>query len=272
MVDRPARGLLDLLAQLVLEVVPALGEHDYGGSLALVEALLDARGYGVHIRGSLGDDDILSAARDRGLERDVAAVPAHDLEDHYPVVRGDGVTEFEHGVEHGVARGVEADGVVCIAHVVVDGAGHADDIERGVLMQILYAAEGAVAAYDDEVVHSALGEVFRRFLLHAYLLELVRPARAEDGAAGVDAVGNAAVLHLEDVVVHEPDIAVAHAVDFVTLVHGGTHRGTDAGVHAGGIAAAGQDGEFLAVFRSILCHKSLLPPLRATALCAPMSL
>ena len=141
-------------------------------------------------------------------------------EDHDPVMRGDGVAELEHGVEHGVARGVETDGVVGISHVVVDGAGDADDVDVRELMQVGHAMEGAVAADDDEVVDAALQEVLRSSLNDLGLFEIVRSARAEDGAAGVDAVGDGTIWHLDDVVLDHADIAVTHAVHFITLVEG----------------------------------------------------
>ena len=124
-------------------------------------------------------------------------------------------------------------------------------------MQVGNAVEGAVAADDDEVLYTALQEVLRRSLHDLGLSELVRSARTEDGAAGVDAVGNAAVRHLDDIVFDEPDIAVTHAVDFIAFVERIADRSPYARIHAGRVAAAGQDREFFGLFGCILCHNDL---------------
>lgn len=97
----------------------------------------------------------------------------------------------------------------------------------------------------------------RRSLHYFGLFELIRSAGTQNGAAGVDAVGHAAVGHLDDVVFHHAHITVAHAVDFVALAQRITHGGSDAGVHAGRVAAAGEDREFLALFGCVLSHINL---------------
>jgi hypothetical protein len=128
------------------------------------------------------------------VQRDPAGVPAHDLDDERAVVRLGGGVQPVDGVDGDLHRGVEAEGVVGGAEVVVDRLRDADDVQAG-RGQLGRDAEGVLAADRDQRVDAGLLEVAADLLDAVLDLHDVGPAAAEDGAAArEDAPG---LLHAE---------------------------------------------------------------------------
>ena len=77
----------------------------------------------------LGDQDHVGAAGEAGVEGDPAGVAAHHLDDQDPVVAVGGGVQAVDRLHRDVDRGVEAEGVVGGAEVVVDRLRHPDDVD-----------------------------------------------------------------------------------------------------------------------------------------------
>ena len=75
------------------------------------------------------NENDVRAAGDAGVEGDPSAVASHDFDHHDAVMRfGRGVNLVD-GVGRGVQRGVESEGKFGGGEIVVDGLGHADDLQ-----------------------------------------------------------------------------------------------------------------------------------------------
>ena len=150
-----------------------------------------------------------------------------------------GVAQAVDALDGGVAGGVKADGVVGAAHIVVDGGGDAHH-RHAEARQLQRAAEGPVAADGDDAVETQhLAGVDRPE--PALLRKEVIAARGEKDrpAAGED-VTHAFTGEGDKVAVDKalPAAANADALNAVGKRRSGD--GTHGGVHAGGVAAAGQ--------------------------------
>ena len=77
--------------------------------------------------------------------------------------------------------------------------------------------------------------------------EGVAAGRLEDRAAGLEDVGDALAVHLDEVAVAHARVAAADADDLEALGDGAAHGRPDAGVHAGRVAAGGEDADSLDV-------------------------
>ena len=109
--------------------------------------------------GVLGDQDDVGAAGEPGVERDPAGVAAHHLDDQHPVVAlGRGVQAVDR-LHRDVDRGVEAEGVVGGAEVVVDRLRHADDVDPAPRASAGRDPERVLAADRDQPVDPGLAEV-----------------------------------------------------------------------------------------------------------------
>ena len=100
----------------------------------------------------LGDQDHVGAAGEAGVEGDPAGVAAHHLDDQHPVVAVGGRVQAVDRLHRDVDRGVEAEGVVGGAEVVVDRLRHADDRQAVLGVQARGRAEGVLAADRDQAV------------------------------------------------------------------------------------------------------------------------
>src|SRR6476469_1135331 len=159
----------------------ALGDHDDRRVLTL-EPPLDPVDDLVDVEVPLRHQDHVRAAGEAGVQRDPAGVAAHDLDDQGAVVRLGGGAQPVDGLGRDVHRGVEAEGVVGGAEVVVDGLRHTDHADA-VVGQPLRDAEGVLAADRDQGVDLELGEDLPDPLDAAVDLVRVGPRRAEDRAA-----------------------------------------------------------------------------------------
>ena len=89
----------------------------------------------LEVEGPLGDQDHVGAAGEAGVEGDPAGVAAHHLDDQHPVVAVGGGVQAVDRLHRDVDRGVEAEGVVGGAEVVVDRLRHADDVHAVLVVQ-----------------------------------------------------------------------------------------------------------------------------------------
>ena len=162
---------------------------------------------------------------------------AHDLNDRAALVRLHGVAQLIDTLDSGVARGIEADGVVGAHDVVVDGARHAD-ARNALARKRLCAAERTVAAAADEAVDAQIlagvGRLLETLLGHHFLAA----CGVQHGAALADDAVNAARAHLDDVTVDQAAVAAADAEDGNIICRRASNDRTDECVHARCVAAA----------------------------------
>ncbi len=122
------------------------------------------------------------------MEGDPAGVAAHHLEDHHPVVALGGGAKAVDRIHRDVHGGVETEGVVGGAEVVVDRLRHPDHLDAGVV-QVPGDTEGVLAADRDQSVDAVLLEACPDLFDAAVHLDRVGAGGTEDGAAaGEDAV------------------------------------------------------------------------------------
>jgi len=137
-------------------------------------------------------------------------------------------------------RGVEAEGVVGGAQVVVDRLGHAHDADA-VVGQALRDAEGVLAADRDQRVDALVGQDLLDLLDAALDLVRVGARGPQDGAAAGEDVLD--VVEAERAAVPGqravPAVAEAHEVPAVHL-DALAHHGADHRVESRAVAAAGQ--------------------------------
>ena len=221
----------------VVGVSGALGEHDNAAALSACAELgkLIHDVVGGHL--DFGHDNDFRAAADTCVEREVAAVSAHDLDDGNTLVRGHGVANLIDSVEYRVAGGVEAQRVIGVGKVVVDSAGNADSREAQ-LGQNLRAHKRAVAADDDKPLYSVTAQVFDALSPALGCLELGAASGAQDCAAALNDVGNASQSHFHERAVDKSAVTALDAHDFHAARNAVTHRRANGRVHAGRVAAA----------------------------------
>ena len=219
----------------------AFGDDDDAAFLAAGSSHVESSPDLAEVHGRFGDDDFLGAAADAGVEGDVSGGVSHDFDDEEAGVRGGGVADLVDCVEGGVDRGVEADGVVGAVEVVVDGAGDADALDAVLEDEFVEAVERAVPADDDEAVDVAFLDGLVRLLSSFRGEEAWAACGLDDGAAVFDDVADGGGGEWFHVVVDEAFVAAFDAVDGVSEIQRGADDGAQGCVHAGGVAAAGED-------------------------------
>ena len=155
----------------------------------------------------LRDEDVVGAAGDRAHQREIAAVPAHHLDDEAALVAGRGAGDGVDGLDDPVQRRVGTDRHVGADHVVVDRTDQSGDHQRRVpvggglvdragrqqlgdqgrpfLAQQVGAAQAAVATDDDQPVDALEQQVVHRLAPPVAFPEFQRPGGADHGAAAV---------------------------------------------------------------------------------------
>ena len=178
------------------------------------------------------------------IQRQITGAVAHDLHHGAALMGLHGVPQPVDALHRRVGGGIEADGVVGTDDIVVDGTRDAyhGDAELG---QVLCAAERTVAADSHQAVQSQQLAGVGRLLLALLSTELVAPCAVQDGAAAVDDAADAGAVHLHDVAGDQAGVAPpdAHALDAASQRT--ADHGTDAGVHARCVSAAGQHADTL---------------------------
>ena len=210
---------------------------------------------GVNGEGDFGDENHVRPAGDARAEPDPAGVAPHDLHDHDAMVRLRGGVDLVDRVGGRAHGGVEAEGDLGGAEIVVDGLGHAHDL-HALLKQFLGDGLRSVAADGDHRInaqfprigHHFIGDIELLFLAVLYRFEFERAAAiggAEDGAAAGQNAADLFKGEFERLL--RPDQAVkaiGNADDLpLVLQDGGLHRGTNHCIEAGSISASGRDSD-----------------------------
>ena len=179
--------LVVLRARHAAQRLGALGDDDDRREVA-GEAAPDQVADLADVELALRDEDDVGAAGETGVEGDPAGVAAHHLDDQDPVVAVGGGVEPVDRLHRDVDRGVEAEGVVGGAEVVVDRLRHADHVEPVLGVQPRGRAQRVLAADRDQAVDPGRLEVGGDPRRAVVVGEGVGPRGAEDrAAAGQDA-------------------------------------------------------------------------------------
>ena len=157
----------------------ALGDDDDRGEPSL-EAASDQLADLLEVEGLLRDQDDVGAAGEPGVEGDPAGVTAHHLDDQDPVVAVGRRVEAVDRLHRDVDRGVEAEGVVGRAEVVVDRLRDADDRDALLGVKSRGGPQGVLPADRDQALDAVALEVLDEALGIALLLERVGAGGAED--------------------------------------------------------------------------------------------
>ena len=179
-----------------------------------------------------------------------------------------GIPELVDGLDGRVAGSVKADGVLGAAHVVVDGGGDAHHPDA-LVGQLQSAAEGTVAPDGHDPVDT---QVFAHpgGLLHALgSAELVAAGGVKDGAALTADTAHVPVLEFEYVAVDQSGVAPPDTNAGDVGRSGGPYDGADGGIHARGVAAAGENADplcschlyhilFIAALQAVLRNQYIL--------------
>ena len=170
----------------------------------------------------------------------IAGITTHDFHHGATLVGLHGIAKLVDTLNAGIGGRVEADAIICAADVVVDSGRDADDIDT-IFAQRASAAEGTVTADGNDAVEAQEltcgNSLALTFLGHKFLAA----GCVENCAAAADGMGNALLVQFDNVAGDKAVPATANAVALNTMVHGGTDNSADAGIHTGGVAAAGQD-------------------------------
>ena len=168
-----------------------LGKDDNHAALAPHHAPLDPFGDLFDLPGLLGNHVKLRAAGKGGVQRNVAAIAAHHGNQAHPLVGIAGFANAVDGFAGGVDGGVEADGIIGIGQVVVDGTRHAD-CRNAQLVQIQRSFVGAVSADAHQALDAQSPQVVHRQLLIFFFHKFQTAGGHQERTPPLNLVGYAA--------------------------------------------------------------------------------
>ena len=244
--DRDARVEAQHLVNALADLGAASGafsddDHEMrvAGKSGLTDAVDDVA---LKVHALFGDEHGRCAGRKADIERQMARVMAHDLDDGAAFMRLHRIAQAVDGFDSRIGRRVVANGVFGADDVVVDGR---RDARHGnaLLAQLDKAPEGAVAADTDDAVQTQQLAGRGRLLLALQRAEFLAAGGVEHRAAAIDDMRNAVCRQLDKVTVNQAVIAAADADALDPAESGGPHDRAHSGVHARRIAAGGQDAD-----------------------------
>ena len=232
-------GLL-LLARAAREPVP-LGDDDDGEVAACVVPPPDVVAGVFDRRRLLGQEDDVGAARDPARRRDPAGIPAHDLDDHDPVVGLGGRVQSVDRLRADLDGGIEADRHVRAREVVVDRLRDADDRVVVFVSQAMRDSERALASDRDDARDLESSARLEEPLDARLLAERVEPRGAEDRPASGQDPGDRSPRERQQIGLDEAPPPVADADRVVIVRHEAASSSPDRCVQTGAVPAARED-------------------------------
>ena len=197
----------------------------------------------LHRHGEFGQQDGLCAGGHTGVQRNPADVPAHNLNDHAPVVRFCCGAQGVDGPRGNSRRCVEAERVVSAAEVVVNGFGNTNHGQSLIVSEPRGTSEGALAADGNHPVDPVV--------LHD-LAHRIRPTpgvrvgarRAENSSTSAADAAHIVRGQGVQVALQQATPSVADAHEFVTEEPYALADGaSDDCVESGAVAAGGQNSD-----------------------------
>ena len=205
---------------------------------------------------ALRDENRRRADRKSDKQRQMTGVAAHDLHDRAALVRLHRVAQLIDALDGGVGRRVKADAVMRAGNIIVDRRGQADHGDA-VFGERQRAAERSVAADGDDTVQSKQLAGVHGLLLSLGRHEFLAARGVEDRAAAVDDVRDALFVQTHDVAVDESVPAAPDADHLDAEMKRRAHDAADRRIHAGRVAAAGQNADPADGFLCF-CHEAHL--------------
>ncbi|MPM63688.1 hypothetical protein SDC9_110569 [bioreactor metagenome] len=190
----------------------------------------------------LGNQNGGSPDGDADIDGKMPGVAPHDFDHGGALVGLHGVRQLIDGVDGGIGRGVEADGIMRAGDVVIDRSGDADGVDAEPC-EIPRAAEGAVPADGDDAVDTKVLTVCYGRLHARFGFELLAAGGVEDGAAARGDAVDGARVELHHVRVYEAVVPAVNAHGDNIVQYAGAHGGADGCVHARRVPAAGEDAD-----------------------------
>ena len=191
---------------------------------------------------ALRDQNRSCADSQTDIQGQMARMATHDLYDGATLMRLHGVTELVDAFNGSVCGSVETDAIICAGDVVVDRCRDTDNADA-VLRKSQCAAECAVTADRDDAVKTKQLAGADSFVLPCFGHKFITPGGVEDRTAAIDNMRNALFVQLDDITVDQTVIASADAYDFNTAEDRRSDDRTHGGIHAGGVAAAGENAD-----------------------------
>ena len=203
-------------------------------------AVLDQATDLVDVEWDLWNEDHVGAAGDAGMQRDPAGVPPHHLDHQNPVMAFRRRVQAVDRLGRYLQRGVEAEGDIGGAEVVVDRLGHADHV-HAVPVELVGDAERVLATDRDQGVELECRERLAHTVHTAVALVRIRtraakdrPAARQDPARRLDVEIHVRALEHAAPSVAKADELIAELVDPVA------HHRSDDRIQAGTVTASGQ--------------------------------
>ena len=161
----------------------------------------------------------------------------HNLNYHNTAVCRGSVAKFINCVNGSICSGVAANSIVSPPNVVINGAGETDNRNTAFFREHGTTGQGAVAANDDKSLNAALVEILKPLLAALNRLELFTASSAEERAAALNQITDAATIKLNNLICQHTFITVINAINFDTFVESSTNDSTSRCIHAGAVTA-----------------------------------
>ena len=230
---------MDALADLD-RAARALGDDDHEVRVAGQTRLTDASNdVTVKVHRLLRHQDCCCAGRQTDIQRQMARIASHDLDDRAALVRLHGVAQAVDRLDRRIGRRIKADRVVRADNVIVDRRRDTDD-GNALLGQLHEATERAVTADGDDTLEAKQLTGRSRFLLAFQRAELVAARGIEHRAAAVDDMCDILVVQHHKIAVDQAIVTAADADAFDSHICARAHDRPDRSIHAGSIAAGGK--------------------------------
>ena len=219
----------------------AFGHDDDARGLASGHATFDRAENLAEVLGALWHDHGFGAAADADFERDETAGAAHDFDQKDAVMGAGGIADPVDRDDGRIDGGIKPDRVFGFGDVVVDRARNADGRKAVFALQQMRARERTVAADDDQAIDAFATENIGGFTPDRLLVKRKAAISLEDRAAALDDIGDRRAAQRLNLPFKQTAVALLHAVNFAAMRESEADHGPDRGVHAGRIAAAGEN-------------------------------
>src|ERR1700729_2313385 len=235
----------------------ALGHHDDRG-VPRLEPVLHVIADLLDVELLLRDQDDVGAAGHSRMQRDPARVPAHHLDDQRPVVAFRRGVQPVDGLHRDVHGGVEPEGVVGRAQVVVDGLGYAHDLDA-LVVQPRGTPQGVLPTDRDQRADAQAVQVIGdpRYpgatAAGRGVGQRIRSRRAEDRAAERQDAADGLHVQRDGVALQRAAPAVPEPDEFVIeLLRSAADDGADDRVQPGAVTATGENSD--SHYYSLSCY------------------
>ena len=222
----------------------------FAGNLGLAHTLENVT---LKVERTLRQQHSQSTGSNADVQRNIACMVAHNLNNTAAVMALGGITQFINGLYRGIHGCIIANGILAAGNIVINGAGNAN-AGNALVRQCAGAHERTVAADDHEGINAKFLTACKAFGLAFLGFELQAAGSIQNRTAAVDDLRHAADVHLVAFAVDQAVITALNAHHAVALGDACADNGAYRCIHAGGVAAAGQYTDGF----DFLSHKNVL--------------